>query len=370
MLIIDGHLDLGWLALQWNRDLTRCVPELRVAPYFAVSEGFGVPPRTDIVPSLGFPEMRRARVGLCFATLLARSTGKPVPHYDFPSPYQAYAAAHGQLGYYRAMEEAGLMRSIRDVPALDRHVAEWKSFDLEPGLTEPPIGFILAMEGADPILEPAQLPYWHAAGLRALSLSHFGTGRYAGGTASGLGLTSLGAPLLGEMRRLGMILDVSHLDDKGFRQALDLWDGPVMASHSNCRALVPHGRQLTDGQIREIVGRGGVIGSVFDAWMLVPGWSRGDSGNPGFTMDRVADHVDHVCQLAGNSRHAAIGSDIDGGFGREQEPEDLDTIAGLPKLGNILRKRGHSDADVAAVFHENWLRLVRGAWGKAGSRGK
>ncbi len=229
MLIVDGHLDLGWLALQWNRDITRSVPELRKAPCFAVAEGPGVPPRTDIVPSLGLPEMRHGRVGLCFATLLARSTGDPVPHYDFPSPSQAYAAAHGQLAWYRAVEKAGLLRSIRDVPALDRHVREWEAWDKSPDGAAPPVGYILAMEGADPILEPAQLSEWHAEGLRALSLSHFGRGRYAGGTGSGLGLTALGAPLLKEMRRLGMILDLSHLDDAGFREALKLWDGPVIA---------------------------------------------------------------------------------------------------------------------------------------------
>jgi membrane dipeptidase len=362
MLIVDGHLDLGWLAVQWNRDITRSVPELRAGPYFAVPAGPGEAARTDIVPSLGLPEMRQGRVGLCFATMLARSTGQPVPHYDYPSPQQAYAAARGQLSYYRALEKAGLMRSVRDVAALDGHVAEWEAWDKAPGGKAPPIGYILAMEGADPILEPAQLGEWHASGLRALSLSHFGTGRYAGGTASGLGLTALGPPLLKEMRRLRMILDVSHLDEPGFWEALGLWDGPVMASHSNCRALVPHSRQLSDEQVREVVKRGGVIGSVFDAWMLVPGWERGKPGNVKFTMESVADHIDHVCQLAGNSRHAAIGSDIDGGFGKEQEPQDMDTIADLQKLMGILRKRGHSDADVAAILHGNWLRLLREAW--------
>ena len=136
-----------------------------------------------------------------------------------------------------------------------------------------------------------------------------------------------------------------------------------MASHSNCRALVPHNRQLTDGQIREVVKRGGVIGTVFDAWMLVPDWTRGKSANAGFSTEKVADHVDRVCQLSGSSRHAAIGSDIDGGFGREQLPSDMDTIADIQKLAEILRRRGHSDADLAAIFHGNWLRLLHEAWG-------
>ena len=226
----------------------------------------------------------------------------------------------------------------------------------------PPLGIVLAAEGVDFILEPDRLDEWHAAGLRLLSLSHFGPGRYAGGTGCGEGLSPRGVALLAGMRRLKMIIDVSHLSDPAFREVLDRWDGPVLASHNNCRALVPGLRQFSDDQVRELVRRDAVIGSVFDAWMLVPGYVRQGANNPKVTMEAVADHIDHVCQVAGDARHAAIGSDLDGAFGKEQTPADLDTIADVQKLGGILRRRGHSDADVALIFNGNWLRLLRRAW--------
>ena len=360
MLIVDGHLDLAWNALQWNRDITLDVPALRVQPGVEVRVVAGQRMRGRIVPTVGLPAMVRGRVGLCFATLLARSTGKPVPHLDYSSPLQAAAVAGGQLAYYRALAARGLLRMIRIVRELNEHVAAWESFDRRPGPGDPPaVGFILAAEGADFVIDPGALRDWHGAGLRALSLSHFGNGRYAGGTGSRAGVSKAGLALLRAMRKLGMILDVSHLSDRAFRQALDHWQGPVMASHNNCRALVPGVRQFSDAQVRELVRRNGVIGAVFDAWMLVPGWERGRKSNPRATMQAVADHIDHVCQLAGDARHAAIGSDLDGGFGKEQSPADLDTIADLPRLGGILRKRGYPDADVAAIFHGNWLALLR-----------
>ena len=127
------------------------------------------------------------------------------------------------------------------------------------------------------------------------------------------------------MERLGIILDATHLCDDSFRDALDHFRGPVWASHSNCRALVPHERQFTDDQLRELIARGAVIGAAFDAWMLVPGWVRGTSTpeGSGVTLETVADHIDHICQLAGNARHCGIGSDLDGAFGREQCPSDV-----------------------------------------------
>jgi membrane dipeptidase len=222
------------------------------------------------------------------------------------------------------------------------------------------------MEGADPILAPGQLAEWYAAGLRLIGITHYGPGRYAGGTGTELGLTELGPPLLREMERLGILLDLTHCSDEAFWQALDHYHGPVLASHNNCRALVPHQRQFSDQQIREIITRDGVIGAALDAWMIKPDWvigDRHDPHNPIVTLSDVADHIDHVCQLAGNSRHAAIGSDLDGGFGREQSPSDLDTIADLQQIGDLLGARGYTSDDLAAIMHGNWLRLLRSTWG-------
>jgi membrane dipeptidase len=159
-----------------------------------------------------------------------------------------------------------------------------------------------------------------------------------------------------------MILDLTHLADESFWEAVAYFDGPVLASHNNCRALVPGDRQFTDDQIRKIIERDGVIGSAMDAWMLYPGWTKGETSNTVVSLKTVADHMDHVCQLAGNARHVAIGTDLDGGYGYEQTPHDLETIADLQKLPNLLRKRGYNEEDIGGIMHGNWLRLLHDAW--------
>ena len=355
MLIIDAHLDLSWNALQWNRDLRGSVYTIRTR------EG-GVPGKARAAGTVALPELRRGRVALSFATLLARSTGTPLEHIDYLSAAQAYGVAHGQLAYYRALEYGGDVRIIDGLAALNEHMGAWEAYEVAGDAAVPPLGLVISMEGADPILAPEQLGEWWAAGLRALGLTHYGPGRYAGGTGTEAGLTELGRRLLPEMQRVGMLLDLTHCSDQAFWQALELYDGPLLASHNNCRALVPHQRQFDDRQLRAIVERDGVVGAALDAWMLQPGWKIGVSNNHAVTLDNVVDHIDHICQLAGNSRHAAIGSDLDGGFGREQSPSDLDTIADLQTIADLLAGRGYSADDIAAIMHGNWLRLLRRAW--------
>lgn len=299
---------------------------------------------------------------------LALPTGRPVPHLDYPTPIQAYGVAQGQLAYYRALERVGAIRILTNLDALKQHMADWQGWETNGASGEtPPLGFVISMEGADPIMAPDQLADWHAAGLRLLGITHYGPGRYAGGTGTELGLTTLGPPLLREMDRLGILLDLTHCSDESFWQALDHYGGPVLASHNNCRALVVHQRQFSDDQLRAIIARDGVIGAALDTWMLKPGWvigERFDPANPLVTLNDVVDHIDHVCQLAGSSRHAAIGSDLDGGFGREQSPRDLDTIADLQKIAQLLEKRGYAAADIAAIMHGNWVRLLQSSWAR------
>jgi membrane dipeptidase len=359
MLIIDAHLDLSMNALQKNRDLLSSVYTIRAR------ENKTVPSKGRAQGTVAFPEMRQGRIALSIATLIARSTGQAAPHIDYGSPTQAYGMAHGQLAYYRALEMEGHIRIITDTASLDSHIAEWQNWETAgaEASSTPPLGFVISMEGADPILHPEQLAAWRDAGLRLLGPTHYGPGRYAGGTSTELGLTELGPPLLAEMMRLGIILDLTHLSDQAFWEALDHYQGLVLASHNNCRALVPHQRQFDDAQLRAIFERDGVIGAAFDAWMLQPGWIIGQTTNENVTLATVVDHIDYVCQLAGNSRHAAIGTDLDGGFGREQSPRDLDTIADLQKLVGLLADRGYGDDDIAAIMHGNWLRLLRQAWG-------
>ncbi len=361
MLIIDAHLDLSWNALQWGRDLLQSVNTIRTLEGAAVGKGRGV-------GTVALPELRRGRVAISVATLIARSTGRPVPHLDYPTPIQAYGVAQGQLAYYRALEHVGAIRILTDLDALNQHMADWQRWETQGASGEtPPLGFVISMEGADPIMEPGQLAEWHAAGLRLLGITHYGPGRYAGGTGTELGLTALGPPLLREMDRLGVLLDLTHCSDESFWQALDHYGGPVLASHNNCRALVVHQRQFSDDQLRAIIARDGVIGAALDTWMLKPGWvigERFDPANPPVALNDVVDHIDHVCQLAGSSRHAAIGSDLDGGFGREQSPRDLDTIADLQKIAQLLEKRGYAAADIAAIMHGNWVRLLQSSWAR------
>jgi len=163
---------------------------------------------------------------------------------------------------------------------------------------------------------------------------------------------------------MNMILDVTHLCDESFSEVLDVFGGPVWASHNNCRALVPNDRQFSDEQILRLIERGAVIGAALDAWMMVPNWKRGETTSEltGVKLEHLIDHMDHICQLAGNARHIGIGSDLDGGFGREQSPGNLDTIADLQKLPDLLSARGYSDDEIVGVMHGNFLRFLRKVW--------
>jgi membrane dipeptidase len=349
--IFDAHLDLAWCALSFNRDLTCSVEEIRRR-----EQGMTDSPARGH-NTLTLPELRRAGVRVCVGTVLARSgpqqafkAGYSRTDLDYSSPSIAYAAAQGQLAYYRLLERQGHVRVLRTAADLKAH---WHAGE------GAPLGILLSMEGTDPIVTPGQLREWWDAGLRAAGLTHYGVGRHGYGTAVDGPLSDEGVALLREFERLGMILDVTHLCDQSMAQALDVFGGRVLASHHDCRALVPNDRQLSDDQIKQLVARGGVIGAALDAWMLHPGWVRGQTRPEavGLTLDALADHVDHVCQLAGSPCHAAIGSDLDGGYGTEQTPGDLNTYADLQKLGGILGHRGYGDNDIDLIFHGNWLRF-------------
>jgi membrane dipeptidase len=364
MLIIDAHLDLSWNALQWERDLLKSAYTIRTLERNVQGKG-------RATGTVAYPEMRRGRIFLSVATLFARSTGRPVPQNDYASAAQANGVARGQLAYYRALEKQGHVRIIEDNAGLDAHVAEWQAWDAaHEELTEetPPLGFVISMEGADPILEPSELEEWVEAGLRLLGPTHYGPGRYAGGTGTETGLTNIGRQLLPEMQRLGVVLDVTHCSDQSFWEAMELYEGLVLASHNNCRALVPHQRQFSDDQLEAVFEHEGVIGVAMDDWMLHPGWVTGMTTADQVPLSRVVDHIDHICQLAGNSDHVGIGTDLDGGYGREQSPGDLDTIADLQRIPAMLKERGYAESDINAIMHGNWLRLFHAAWSRMKTR--
>ncbi|MBY0522749.1 MAG: dipeptidase [Gemmataceae bacterium] len=360
-LIWDSHLDLAWNAIDWNRDLRLPVAEIRKQEREQGAEGKG-----RCVNTVSFADLRRGNVAIFIATLLARQLRSGpglVAVNRYASMEAAYAAGYGQLAYYRAMEQQGHVRWIKDWPSLSAHLDAWQSGG---DTSREPLGFILSMEGADPILSPARVQEWYDAGLRIIGPAHYGPSPYARGHNMEGGLYEQGPALLREMERVGIILDVTHLSDQCFYESLDIYGGPVLASHHNCRALVPDPRQLTDDQIKRLIARGAVIGTALDAWMLYPGWVRGETTpeKAGVRLEAMVDHIDHICQLSGNARHAAIGTDLDGGFGREQSPMDLDTIADLQRLPELLLRRGYDEKAVEGIMFGNWVRFFREAWQK------
>lgn len=355
MFIVDAHLDLSMNALEWNRDLTKSVAEINAREKGLTDK----PGRGNAVISL--PELRKGNIGLVVATQIARYVTADNPLPGWHSPEQAWAQTQGQLAWYRAMEFAGEMVQVNNLQSLEKHLALWE--DGSPTENKP-VGYILSLEGADSILSMQHLEKAYQDGLRAVGPAHYGSGRYAQGTDATGFMGAKGQELLREMERLNIILDATHLCDDSFWEALGHFDGAVWASHNNCRALVNHTRQFSDGQIKALVARGAVIGGALDTWMMVPNWVRGQS-NPKMMnckLEVVLDHLDHICQLAGNCLHVGIGSDLDGGFGREQCPYDLETIADLQKLNGLLQKRGYLAADIDLILHGNWIRFLKNTW--------
>ncbi|WP_432710568.1 dipeptidase [Pedobacter sp.] len=355
MFKIDAHLDLSMNAMEWNRDLRLPLNLINEREYGLTDK----PDRGNAVVS--FPELRKGNIGLVVATQIARYVAPDNPLPGWHSPEQAWAQTQGQLAWYKAMEKEGELVQVKDLEGLEKHLVLWQN---ELPVKEKPIGYILSLEGADSIVDVGYLEIAYEMGLRAVGPAHYGRGRYAQGTNATGKMGPEGHALLKEMERLNIILDATHLSDESFRDALDHFYGAVWASHNNCRALVNHNRQFTDEQIKELINRGAVIGAALDAWMMVPNWERKVSTPLGMqcNLEVMIDHIDHICQLAGNADHVGIGSDLDGGYGKEQCPYDLESIADLDKVPALFDKRGYTEADVAKLMHGNWLRFLRKVW--------
>ncbi|MFN3849816.1 MAG: dipeptidase [Spirosomataceae bacterium] len=354
MFIIDAHLDLSMNAMEWNRDLRMPIQEIR-------DREEGMTDKPDRAKgTVNFEELRKGNIGLVVATQIARFVRRGSKLPGWASPEQAWAQTQAQLSWYKAMEECGEMRQITDLTSLESHLQDWNSNPSE----NKPIGFILSLEGADSIVNLDYVERAYNYGLRAIGPAHYGPGRFAQGTDATGFMGEAGKGLLREMERLNIILDATHLCDDSFWEAMDNFGGAVWASHNLCRSLVNHNRQFSDEQIKELISRGSVIGGALDAWMMVPNWVRGKSNPKDMNCDLAVmiDHLDHICQLAGNALHVGIGSDLDGAFGKEQSPHDLETIADLQKITSILQKRGYSQTDIENIMHGNWLRFLRRVW--------
>ena len=355
MFIIDAHLDLSMNAMEWNRDLRLPVADLR-------KREMGMTDKPDRAKgTVSLPALRKGNIGLVVATQIARyvAPGNPLPGWH--SPEQAWAQTQAQLHWYKAMEEAGEMVQISNITTLEKHLLLWQNATDH---SKKPVGYILSLEGADSLVTPDHLHRAHAYGLRAVGPAHYGPGRYANGTDATGKLNAMGKALLKEMEQLNIILDATHLCDDAFWDAMELFNGTIWASHNNCRSLVNHNRQFSDEMIKVLIQKGAVIGGALDAWMMVPDWQRGiaDPKEMNCTLEKMIDHMDHICQIAGNTLHIGIGTDLDGAFGKEQSPYDLDTIADLQNIPALLAKRGYSKTDCENIMHGNWLRLLRKSW--------
>lgn len=352
-IIFDAHLDLSMNAMEWNRDLRWTVDQIRGS-----EEGMTDKPDRS-KGTVSFPSMREGRVGIFVATQIARTMkpGSNLPGWH--SQEQAWAQTQAQLAWYKAMERSGDLIQIKNKKELEDHLKNLKS-----SKTDMRLGYILSLEGADSIIDMHHLEIAYEYGLRAIGPAHYGPGIYAQGTDSTGGLSLKGKELLVQMQKLNIILDISHLCDDSFREAMNLYNGPVWASHSNCRAIIQHNRQISDEQIKELIRRDSVIGIALDAWMLVPGWERQklspESAN--LKLEAVIRHIDHNCQISGNSRHVGIGSDLDGAFGKEQCPLDIETIADLQKIGILLEEKGYLEEDIQNILSLNWINFLARNW--------
>jgi membrane dipeptidase len=359
-MIVDGHQDIAYNVVTFGRDYTRPAQDTRAAE---AEDARARVAMGDCM--LGLPEWLKGNVGVIFATLFAMPAHRTqsAPGHDagiaaYTTPQEAEAQAMKQLDVYgRLADENPRFALVREQKELEAVLATWQD-----GVPDDKrqIGLVILMEGADPIIRPQDLERWYERGLRIVGPSWLAGTRYAGGDASGGPLTDDGIRLLRMMMDFNLALDVSHLSEPACLQAIDRYAGPVIASHSNPRKLVSGNRQLSDDMIKAILERDGVMGILPINSMLKEGWRRGDR-KEAVTVADVAGAMDYVCQMAGDARHVALGTDFDGGFGAESTPAELDTIADLPKVATALKARGYAEADIEASMGGNWLRILRRA---------
>jgi membrane dipeptidase len=325
MIIVDAHLDLSYNALSGRNVLLPAREQTS---------------DDDGIPTVGLPDLRAGGVGLICATVFCMPSigGKP----GYVTADDAHIEGQKHLRWYQDQIDAGRMRLI----TTRQQIAELKSSTT--GTTQ---NFILLLEGADPLRSGEDVVDWYSRGLRIVGLAWRST-RLAGGTGAPGPLTAEGVALVKMLDEFGIIHDTSHLAEESFWQLLDISGGPVIASHSNCRSIVPTDRQLSDDMIRAIARRGGVIGiNFFDKFLVPPD----QYGKRRATLADVVTHVKHMCDVIGDANHVAIGTDMDGGLGRNEIPVEIETSADLPRLADALAAGGFSDSDVTGIMGGNWL---------------
>jgi len=359
MLIIDGAYPMASYAIGHDRDLLLPIEEARAAPRTVrkIEDG---PQDMEILATV--PEMKKAHIAVSVVKLVQRRYWPEWSTYGFRSDEITYAMHCAQLAYYRVLEAKGAGRILRTRKEFSQHMYQWENAK---DTSKLPWGMVVAAEGADGIIWPDQLQEWFDGGMRAVSLAHSGITQYSHAYSHKKGTTGglfpPGRELLRKMESLGMVLDVSHASEDSMRESLEIFGGPVMATHHNCRALVPGPRQLADYQIKVLIERGAVIGALMGNNVLYNeerhGPLNGRSKREIITLEDYVDHIDHVCQFAGNALHAAIGANTDGNGGRAGSPKEIDTVVDYKKVADVLSRRGYSKADVENVMYKNWQRF-------------
>lgn len=361
LIIIDAHQDLAYNVVSHGRDLRRSALATR-----AQEEGGSVPARGGQC-MLGLPELLAGNVAIVFGTVFALPAHRALPGADifYHSPDEAHSQGMAQLDiYHRWADEEPQIALVSNQSDLEAVLATWRSGHSQ----ETPdtngddadarqLGIVPLMENADPIREPAELELWFRRGVRIVGPAWAGS-RYSGGTGEPGPLTDLGRELLEVMADLGVGLDLSHMAEQSALEALERFEGVLLASHSNPQALVPSDRQLSDPLIVGIAERGGVIGVVLYNGFLRRDWHQRDPKHR-VTLTDVVRAIDHICQRVGDAEHVALGSDFDGGFGAESAPAEIDTVADLVKVATALGEHGYEPDHIASIMGGNWLRLLR-----------
>ena len=361
-LIVDLHLDLAWDALYWNRDLTLTAKEVR-------EQEENEPPQVSPGHSCGsctttFPELRRGGVGVILSTIMSRVQPRSGRMKDgMRTQAQSIAIGRGHLAYYQTMTDEGQLKSVRCWADLQEAIEIWAN----PG-PNTPIYHVLSMESADPIANPEDVQFWWDSGLRVVGPAHFGHNTYIHGTGTEGGLKAPAPALYRAMQEAGIILDISHMTDQAVWESLEIWDGPVMASHCSTRSLIQGQRHLTDDMIHEVIQREGVIGLVFCQAFIDPAieWENPpprDGFVSKYGMDGLIPIIEHIGDLAGgNLKNIAIGTDMDGGFGAELTPVDVDTMSDLPKFAQVLTEAGYTQKDIHGILGGNALQMFQQVW--------
>jgi membrane dipeptidase len=352
MFIVDAHQDLAYTAIKFNRDLQRPLAEIRAAERSQ--------PSPNGRATVTFPTLRKGGIGLVFGTIFVAPTSVkwviPDPRTSYSTAEEAHQLGMNQLDYYHRLADADVgIRLVGDNAALEEVVASHQSG------RQPLLGIVPLMEGADPIRTPEEAELWYARGLRLVGLAWDDTRYAAGAWQGGGGLTRDGRALLEVMAEFGFILDLTHMSEKATLEALDSYAGPIVATHSNARALVPGERHFSDLQIRRVAEHEGLIGVVLYNVFLKEGYQRGGP-KESVTLTHVVAHIDHICQTVGDAQHVGIGSDLDGGFGADDIPAEMDSAADMPLVAAALRERGYTEPDIANIMGGNWLNFLRRSW--------